>query len=190
MLVDDFSNIPSRPRVFRVAEESKQKLHKILENADKKVTNLGLELQIALMRDEKIPIRRISEKLSISEQAVKSISQPYDKLSKANKKEFQVYARDNSVFNFRDRAEELFADCKRMMRLVDENPELYKEYLSEARQMLKLAKELYEAAMRQTQQQEEMNIFLEEIRKASPEVANAILKRIQLIRQSRGLLGG
>lgn len=173
----------------------------LMLSADRKIIQQGKTYEIVAMRDAGFSIKRISEETKLHPTSIRTVTQPFDKLSASEKKDFKVYSKENSVFNFKDRAEEIFNSIQRMARVVEDNPELYISYLAEQRQMLKLAKELYEAAMKQSQHQEEMNIFVDEIRKADDvscpncknnfkaPIATNILKRLQMVRQSKGMFG-
>lgn len=198
-MVDDFSNVPRRMKL--ATKKDQDRWFQIMLSADKRVVQQGKTYEIVAMRDAGFSIRRISEETKMTPTAIKTVTQPFDKLTSSEKKDFKVYSRENSVFNFKDRAEEIFNSIQRMARVVEDNPELYISYLAEQRQMLKLAKELYESAMKQSQHQEEMAIFVDEIRKADDvncphcklsfkaPIATNILKRLQMVRQSKGMFG-
>lgn len=155
-----------------------------------KINQLNLGPRIVELKRKGWSVEGIAEHFGLDRHLVGEWWKTFNGMTPRQRQVYSEVAVKNDIFNTTAAIQNSFEQLNEMSDSIKENPELWIMYRGEIRQHLKFAADLIKTVDIEKRRQEEMDIVIEEIRSIAPEVAIKVLKRIQAVRATRGVLGG
>lgn len=178
-----------QPQNYRRVSEDPSKGWLNLQSS--KILRHGLGEPILQKREEGWSKKRIAEFFNLNRYTVMLFLDNWDALPAKLQRQYRKQLKTNDVWDISKRTQDLFTKVeKKLEELEASDPNLYREYIGEQRQILALAAAVLADAMKLDHQKTMMRVFLEEIALESPETRERILARLRSTRELAALSGG